>query len=251
MKIFISLVLIVNTVLFFSCTDRSKQLQDEKVVVDSIPKPEKDKYINSIGEMLQPRVKNIISTWSEYKRFEELVTRYYAISASEALSNANELSGLARELKDSIRIKDLETPELRARLNVLNSECLRLKDMSEIPAITDKEVAYKIQAILAAFSALNAKINSVYSISNLENQLALDPDFQAMIQKNPNDSLPIARKEEKQSQNPTQKRVASPKPRPKKKLPTFDRSTLLKKQLESNKQLRLKREKFKKQIPKK
>ena len=139
------------------------------------------KTISSIGESLSPKAKEALNTWDEYQRVDAMLTRYFAISNAEALSNATELSLLTKQLKDSIRDVRLESHSIKARLNLLYSECKRLEDMNDIPTIKQEEVTFEIRKILDAFSAVNAKFNSVFAIKDLENELDLDPDFQAII----------------------------------------------------------------------
>ena len=86
---------------------------------------------------------------------------------TEALLNSVELSELAQQLKDSIRVEKLNIPEVKIRLNVLHSETLRLADMSNIPTITQESVEEETNNMLDAFSALNLKINNM----NLQEEL--------------------------------------------------------------------------------
>jgi hypothetical protein len=246
MKYLLGVVLLLIMQLF-SCQREGKQALDNEKDKDTINIETADKFISNIGETLQPGAKRAVASWGEYQLIDELLTRYYAISPSEALSNADELNTLSRELKDSIRIKSLEIPEMKARLNVLNSECLRLKDMSEIPAIKQEEVAEKVKDILGAFSAVNAKINSVYAVNTLEKQLDLDPDFQAMIKVDKDSILEqrnndlkkktVGRKIQKNTQNLKKHRL--------------NKKLKLDKQLKNKKSAKLKRELSKRKLQKK
>lgn len=141
------------------------------------------KTISSIGESLNSNAKRATKNWEEYHLLDDMMTRFYAISNAEALSNSKELSELAKNIKDSIRIKRLQTPAFKARLNLFYSECKRLEDMNNIVAITPDEVTFEIRNILNAFSGVNAKLNSIYAIEKLENELELDPDFKAILEK--------------------------------------------------------------------
>jgi len=246
MKYLLGVVLLLIMQLF-SCQREGKQVLDNEKDKDTINIETADKFISNIGETLQPGAKRAVAFWGEYQLIDELLTRYYAISPSEALSNADELNTLSRELKDSIRIKSLEIPEMKARLNVLNSECLRLKDMSEIPAIKQEEVAEKVKDILGAFSAVNAKINSIYAVNTLEKQLDLDPDFQAMIKVDKDSILEqrnndlkkktVSRKIQKNTQNLKKHRL--------------NKKLKLDKQLKNKKSAKLKRELSKRKLQKK
>jgi len=110
---------------------------------------------------LNTKAKDLVKTWAEYQNFEELVIQYQEITVSEALLNSVELSVLAQQLKDSIRVEKLNIPEVKIRLNVLHSETLRLADMSSIPTITEESVKQENNNMIEAFSALNLKINNM------------------------------------------------------------------------------------------
>ena len=175
MKLSTGLIL-VFLVLAFSCSKRTKTTGSDLSSVDTLIQSDK-KNITSIGVSLHPNTKKAVENWKEYQAVDAILTNFYAISNAEALSNAKELSGVVIKLKDSIRDEKLVTPPVKARINILHNECLRLNDMSNIPAITPEEVKATIQRVLDAFSSLNAKLNSLYSVDELESELRLDPDF--------------------------------------------------------------------------
>lgn len=112
-----------------------------------------------------------ITNWKEYFSVNDDLKKFNSISANEALNNALKLSELVKFLKDSIRPKELRTLSFRTRVNVLENEALRLKDMTYISAITANEVNIQVDKILSAFSATNSKINAVY------NQLEVEKDI--------------------------------------------------------------------------
>lgn len=112
-----------------------------------------------------------ISSWQEYTTVNNNINKFKSISASEALNNALQFSKVVKHLKDSIRPKELLTPAFRTRVNVLENEALRLKDMTYISAITSKEVNQQIDKILNAFSATNSKINTVYAQLSIEKEI--------------------------------------------------------------------------------
>lgn len=112
--------------------------------------------------------KNKITIWEEYQKVTNSLHRFSSISASEALNNALKLSEEIKSLKDSIRPKELLNPSFKSRINVLENEALRLKDMTFIPAITANEVHTQVNKIIDAFSATNSKINTTYSQLQVE-----------------------------------------------------------------------------------
>ena len=177
-------ILFVLFVFAYSCSKQSQTEVSNSNSLDSLIHIDK-KNITSIGVSLSPSTKKEIENWKEYQLVDAVITNFYAISKAEALSNAQELSRLVTNLKDSIRSEKHKNPSIKTRINILQNECLRLEDMSNIPAITPEEVTATVKRTLEAFSGLNAKLNSVYAVSELENELILDPDFLKIL----NDSI--------------------------------------------------------------
>jgi hypothetical protein len=126
---------------------------------------------NNIEVKLNSKAKKTVANWSEYQNFDEFLIQYRNISSSDALLNANELSKLAKQLKDSIRIEKFQIPSVKIRLNVLHNETLRLADMSTINNISETDVFNENKSILNAFSALNLKINNLISQENLNSDV--------------------------------------------------------------------------------
>lgn len=154
----IILAFIILSISLNSCKNKQEKTEDVPVVSKDRNKMIKaDQPIKDLNTKGQELTKN----WPEYHKFKELITQYQQISMTEALLNSVELSILAQQLKDSIRVEELNIPEVKIRLNVLHSESLRLADMSTIPTITEQEVAIENNNLINAFSALNLKINNM------------------------------------------------------------------------------------------
>ncbi|WKD85688.1 hypothetical protein KCTC32516_01033 [Polaribacter huanghezhanensis] len=120
---------------------------------------------------LEKNSKEKVADWKEYQSVANNLKQFSSISASEALNNALKLAEVVKFLKDSIRPKELLNLPFRTRVNVLENETLRLKDMTFIPAITAKEVHVEVNKIIAAFSATNSKINTIYSQLKVEQDI--------------------------------------------------------------------------------
>jgi len=131
----------------------------------------------------------LIAAWPEYQKFDELINQYQEISMNEALLNSVELSELAMQLRDSIRIEKLNVPEVKIRLNVLYSETLRLADMSTIPTITEILVAKENNNVIDAYSALNIKINNMNAQEQLNEEVSKFVD--EVLDERKSDSLEI------------------------------------------------------------
>jgi hypothetical protein len=155
------------TLLIFSCNAPKKKQET------NLKKPELSIVKNHNAFITIKNVsKKSISTWKEYNSLNEFINRFHSISANEALNNALELARLTKYLKDSIRPENLLTSSFRTRVNVLENETLRLKDMTYISAITAKEVNNQVTKILEAFSATNSKINTVYNELEVEKEIS-------------------------------------------------------------------------------
>ncbi len=156
-------------ILLAACKKKEER-SDEKNTV-SVVKSGVIKSENPISR-LNTQSKELILTWPEYQKFDDLISQYQEISMNEALLNSVELSVLAQQLRDSIRVDKLNIPEVKIRLNVLYSETLRLADMSTIPSITEQLVAKENNNMIDAFSALNLKINNMNSQDKLNSDIS-------------------------------------------------------------------------------
>ena len=103
-------VLFLILLLTFSCTG-GKRTQANENTIDSLV-INSERITNSLGEMLSPDAKEELSAWKEYNDVDEFVIAYYNISVTEALNNADELEGLVKLMKDSIRIESLKKDDV-------------------------------------------------------------------------------------------------------------------------------------------
>jgi len=166
--------LFLIVLLSLSCT-RTNKTQANENLIDSLALNSK-RITNTLGETLIPAAKKELSLWKEYHDVDEFIITYYNISISEALNNSKELESLVRFMKDSIRVDALKKTNVKARFNVLHNETLRLVDMASIPSISDEEVDQEVTQILEIYSAVNAKINTVYKAKELQNALEIDTE---------------------------------------------------------------------------
>lgn len=160
--------------LSFSC-NRNKETAQVSEKADSL-KLDANRIENRIGETLIPEAKAEMDNWKEYQNVDELMLKYYSITTLEALTNAEELSRLVKSMKDSLRIEKLQKPNIIARINVLHNETLRLADMANIPSISKEEVKEEVSNIVAIYSAMNSKINTIYQAETIQNTLEFDTE---------------------------------------------------------------------------
>ncbi|MGY0425900.1 MAG: hypothetical protein ACWIPI_03600 [Polaribacter sp.] len=115
-----------------------------------------------------------VENWQELKVIDSFLVKFRKISPNEALSNALELRDLVKSLKDSVKPKIFETPSFNARINILYNETLRLADITLISAIKATEVNKEVDKNIAAFSAVNEKINTVFSKKKFEDEININ-----------------------------------------------------------------------------
>lgn len=140
---------------------------------------------------LNSKSKELVAKWPEYQKFAEFVGQYQEITMSDALLNSAELSVMAQQLKDSIRVDNLKIPSIKMRLNVLYSETMRLADMATIPTITEEAVLRENNNIIHAFSALNLKINTINSMNKLNEEISSFVNEVAQEEVRETDSVPV------------------------------------------------------------
>ncbi|WP_347173409.1 hypothetical protein [Polaribacter uvawellassae] len=163
MRIFFILFFLI----FLSCKENTSTDQESRVQKSDMNIVQK----HNAALDLETVSKNKIANWKEYQSVTKNLKQFSSISANEALNNALKLSEIVKNLKDSIRPKELLNLSFRTRINVLENEVLRLKDMTFIPAITADEVNTQVNKIIAAFSATNSKINTIYSQLEVEEDI--------------------------------------------------------------------------------
>ena len=128
-------------------------------------------------EIISPDFKNKVESWEEIQTVTSFIKRFENVSPNEALSNALELRDLVSNLKDNDIPEFCDIPSFRARINVLHNETLRLVDLTLIPAITSDEINSQVDKTIVAFSAVNSKINTIYSKKRFEDAIDIKIDY--------------------------------------------------------------------------
>ncbi len=153
--------------LLISCHSNKKSNKTDETK-DTLSVVQNEQITSAPAILLEKEASEEVKNWKAYQRVTELMKSYYTTTVFEALKNAPELVEATRILKDSIKVQKLEIPSVKARLNVLYNEALRIEDMSKIPSITDEEVKNEVQKMLKIYSAINEKINTIYRIEKYE-----------------------------------------------------------------------------------
>ncbi|MDT7832639.1 hypothetical protein RQM59_09620 [Flavobacteriaceae bacterium S356] len=174
-----------------SCGDPATQEVEKKPVATSQFSMAKE---HNVLVYIKTSNEKEISNWEYYTTVREFLDKFKKITPNEALGNALELTSLIKALKDSAKPEALNTSSLKARINLLENESLRLSDMTKISAIKAEEVNRQVTKVFDAFSSLNSKINTVFLQQNLSKDLDFkDFDF-SVPEKKESTSLPETKK---------------------------------------------------------
>ena len=147
--------------------DENKTEQALLSVVQSFKKPDD----------IMPQYKKEVESWTHYRNLTSFMERFEKASANEVLSNAMELETMVKTLKDSVIPNPFNVDALKARINILHNESLRLSDMTNIPAITNSEVIEQTKKTINAYSSINSKINTILTKKNFEDAIQIDVKY--------------------------------------------------------------------------
>ena len=132
-------------------------------------------YSLEIYELLSLSSDEKIVSWTVYDQLLSLFTDQFSkVSPSYALEHSKELLDFTEVLGDSLKIPLLKSRGVYARIHTLQSEVLRLHDMSFISSIKAEEVQRQTGKIANVISSLNAKINAVFEQEALNSDLDFD-----------------------------------------------------------------------------
>jgi hypothetical protein len=160
--------------LFVSCKKKEVLIVIEEEPIEGLSLfDEKHSYV--FNEELSIEINEKIKDWDEYSSVSSyLKNNYTLISPSLSLEMSKELSDLVKTMKDSLQIKALNNRGVFARIYTLNSEALRLKDMSSISSIKASEVSLQVEKVVAIYNSINSKINSVYAQQSFDQNIDFD-----------------------------------------------------------------------------
>lgn len=150
--------------------EKTNQEQDVKTLFSVVNEFSSVKKVKTIYS-------NDIEDWEEFKTVDNFLERFQKVSPKEVLSNALELEGLVKSLKDSVKPPLFDNPSFKSRINIFYNETLRLSDMTNIPSIRADEVNLQTEKIIDAFSAVNSKVNLILSKKRFEDAIHVDVDF--------------------------------------------------------------------------
>ncbi|NCT10140.1 MAG: hypothetical protein GW772_08690 [Flavobacteriia bacterium] len=160
-------------IIFFSMVSCNKEVEKTEVNQSEISAL-RAVVEHSVSEVVSNDFQMQIADWNELNVLKNFLDRFIKASPKEVLSNSLELRDLIKLLKESKKSILFQNPSFETRVNILYNESLRLADMNTIPAITANEVNTQVDKILDAFSAVNAKINTIFSKKKFEDEIDID-----------------------------------------------------------------------------
>lgn len=163
---------LIITFIFITACNRTKDTNAVSDLKDSVSSSHR--ITNILTVPLKPKAALELKNWKEYGEVDKMIKKYKNVSRTEALANGLELSQMVQLMKDSVRVETLKRIDVKARINVLHNETLRLADMANIPAITDDEIKEEVSKIFFLFAALNSKINTIYQSEEIKKTIEVD-----------------------------------------------------------------------------
>ncbi len=168
-----NIVYILLSVILFSCGDKKQETTTPTQIKPLLSIVKTHVPAESIKLIFKKEVEN----WQELQAVNAFLEKFTRASPNEVLSNALELRDLVKSLKDSVTPRVFNIPSFKARVNVLNNEALRLADLTFIAAIGTAEINIQVDKTVAAFSAVNSKINTILSKKRFEDAIDINLDF--------------------------------------------------------------------------
>ncbi len=158
-----------------SCESKQENTPEEVRQKSTTQSVFQEQRTYAFEEELTAVSKQAIKDWTSYEKLTHFLKEHYLLTSPQtALEMSEDLYAIVAKIRDSFPVKELKTLGFDARLNVLNSEVLRLKDMSEITVIEAEEVVEQTAKIMGVFNAVNAKINGFYARKLLDEEVHFD-----------------------------------------------------------------------------
>lgn len=161
---------ILFCLILFSCKKENNIEQEKEIEKSEFSTDLKHSKITPIKEAFKKDTEN----WEELNSLETFLNQFENISVNEALGSASDLSELAKSLRDSVIPDKFNKAPFKARINIFYNETLRLADIYTIEDVTVKEANNQIEKVIATYSAINTKINSVLEEERLESLIDIN-----------------------------------------------------------------------------
>ncbi len=169
----------------FAVSCQKEKKQEKQVTINT----SKEKYFNAKDAVIIfdsiPEVtifqKDSIANWKGYFRVKKSLEKIKRTTPNEILVVSKDLVKEIKVMRDSISVISLRERGMRARINALYNQSLRLQEMKNIPAITVPKIVKQAKGLFSIFRMINHKINAIYEQKNFEKELIEDEFFFSKI----------------------------------------------------------------------
>lgn len=181
---YIYFAIAVIFVLIVSCkkdTEKKEVVTKLSIKNSKYSNPKDDVLLfDSIG-FVNVKYKDSITTWSGYYRVKKTLESLKETTPNLVLNASQNLVADVVVMRDSIPVTGLKVKGMRARINGLYNQSLRLQEMNEIPSITVKEVIRQTKGLFVIFRTIDKKINAIYEQVDFEKELEEEDFFFSKI----------------------------------------------------------------------
>lgn len=171
-----SLLVFIIVVFALSCKKDKDKKNTEVVSIDKYQNIKDNIVVFDSFAPVKVVYKDSLLGWKGYFDVQEDLELLKKTTPNEALGLSEKLVKDVALMKDSITVKTLDEKGMRARMNTLYNQALRLQEMKEIPAITVPEITKQTQGLFTLYRMINTKINAIYEQNDFEKEL-LEDDF--------------------------------------------------------------------------
>lgn len=176
------LIIIANIcfLLVVSCQPQKqtpKQIKEKELADSKYINPKDIELIYDSISLGSVKYKDSIKDWKNYYKVQDVLTSIAKTSPNNVLSASDDLVEKIIAMQKKIPVVALRSKGIKARLNALYNQSLRLKEMSTIPAITVDEISQQTAGLFVIFRTIEKKIDAIYEQVNFEQELIKEEFF--------------------------------------------------------------------------
>lgn len=155
----------------FSC-GKSESKKAQELVKTIVERSQQNEKVLLVDD----EAKYLVSDIEYYADLRLRIENLEEATKSQILNEGEALSILTKSLKDSTENVFFNEPAMRARMNALYTISMRLKDMNDIPSITEEEVFATGNEIIKLYNSLISRINAEAELQEMERSIQENPD---------------------------------------------------------------------------
>jgi len=156
-------------ILLFSCQKKEAQLVKPKPIIKK--STIKRVFQNDSVLKVEGNALYLVEDLDLYTSLTSQIENLQGGTKDQILNQGEGLTLLTLSLKDSTENELMNDPAMRARLNALYTISLRLKDMQDIPSISEEEVFETGDQIIGLYNSVIKKINMEALRAEFESQI--------------------------------------------------------------------------------